>query len=370
MLFKRIRGNLVNNLPRLIFWEITSKCNLKCIHCRGQAEGDKVKGIGYGGIDGGAIPAKADKHELPLRELSLPEMKRFIDQVASFAKPIMVLTGGEPLYREDIFELADYISKKGLRTAIATNGTLITPDIAKKIKDSGVMRVSISLDGSNAKTHDEFRKQAGSFDKAIEGAKHLLNNNVELQINTTVTTHNVDELPQILEFAKNLGAKAFHMFLLVPVGCGLEIAKEKEISPQKYEEVLNWFYEKEQEGGIELKATCAPHYYRIARQKGSTKHGRGCLAGSAVCFVSHIGQVQPCGYLPVSAGNILEQNFKDIWESSKLFLEMRDPSKLKGKCGQCEYRVVCMGCRARAYGETKDYLNEEPYCVYEPKRVI
>jgi heme b synthase len=331
---------VIKNDLRLIFWETTNRCNLSCLHCRAEAS-----------------PVASPE------ELTTVEMKKFVDAVAAFAKPILVLTGGEPLYRKDIFEIARYATDKGLRVALATNGTLIDAAVARKIKESGVMRVSISLDGATPENHDNFRMQKGSFYQALEGFQHLKKVGVSLQINTTVTTHNVDELPAIYNLVKSLGAEAFHLFLLVPVGCGLKIAREKTISPSRYEEVLNWFCQKERLGEMELKATCAPHYARISKQRG-----KGCLAASAVCFVSYRGDVQPCGYLPLPAGNIRRQNFEDIWTKSELFAKLRDPSQLKGKCGDCEYRVVCEGCRARAYAESGDYLEAEPYCTYIPQK--
>lgn len=338
--------------PRLIFFELTNRCNLSCIHCR----------------------ASALKTASP-DEMTTNEIFKFIDDVAAFAKPIFVLTGGEPLYRPDIYEIISHTVKSGCVAALATNGTMVDKVAAEKIKEAGVSRVSISLDGSNPKTHDSFRQQDGAFDLAIQGLKNLQEVGVPVQINTTVTNHNLSEIPDIYELALKLGAVAFHLFLLVPVGCGLTIAKDKEISPAEYEEILNWFYEREEEGKIELKATCAPHYYRIRLQKakaaGKTLHpSRGCLAGSAVCFVSHKGEVQPCGYLPVKAGNVLRENFKDIWEKSTLFAELRDPDLLKGKCGDCEYKVICEGCRARAFASCGDYLEEEPFCTYVPKATV
>ena len=336
-------------LPRLIFFELTKRCNLGCIHCR----------------------ASATKEPLP-GEMTTPEVFHFIDEVASFAQPIMVLTGGEPLYRKDIFEIIKHTVERGLKAALATNGTLITSEMAAKIKEAGVTRVAISLDGAKEATHDGFRMQAGCFEQALNGVKLLREQGVGVQINTTVTKHNLTEIPAIYNLALKLGAQAFHIFLLVPVGCGLTIAREKEITPEQYEEILHWFYDREQEGKIELKATCAPHYYRIRLQRAAAEEkkvhpARGCLAGSAVCFVSHQGDVQPCGDLPLAAGNVRKEKFKDIWERSALFSDLRNTDLLKGKCGECEYKVICEGCRARAYASVGDYLEAEPFCTYQPK---
>lgn len=351
----RYRKNRENEL-RLIFWEVTSSCNLRCIHCR----------------------AEAGFERSPL-ELDLKEATDFIDQVVTFSNPILVITGGEPICRPDIFDIASYAAHKGLRTALATNGTLIEDETADKIIKAGIQRVSISLDGACPATHDTFRGQPGSFYAALAGFERLKERGMSLQINSTVARHNVAEVPDILDLAQKMGADALHIFMLVPVGCGLTIADEQMLPAQQYEEVLNWFYTQSRQVKMEMKATCAPHYFRIMRERAReegikvtpTTHGmaamtRGCLAGTGVCFVSYRGQVQPCGYLPVAAGNIRQQAFQEIWESSPVFQRLRDVTLLKGKCGQCEYRVLCEGCRARAFAETGDYMGEEPYCIYEP----
>jgi len=374
--------------PRLIFWETTAGCNLACIHCR------RIT------VAGQLVP----------QDLTTEEAFDLVDQIAAFAQPIFVLSGGEPLFRPDIFDIARYASDAGLIVALATNGTLIDADIAQRIAESGVRRVSISFDGADAPTHDTFRG-SGAFDKALAGMAHLRAAGVPYQINTTVARHNVHQMNETLRMAKDLGAQALHLFLLVPVGCGVEIADDQQISPTEYEGVLNWMYDAEMQGGIELKATCAPHYFRIVRQRQAEErrqgifrerpasHGRqaragshpghgdrgrpgdgneqarqamssitkGCLAGTGVCFVSNRGEVFPCGYLPVEAGNIRRQPFREIWEGSSLFAELRDPDLLGGKCGLCEFKRVCGGCRARAYGMTTSYLEEEPFCTFEPR---
>ncbi len=349
---------LKKNIPRLVFWELTKKCNLSCAHCRAEAEE-----IDYSG------------------ELSFEQITSVIDNITLEYSPIIVLTGGEPLFRNDIYDIARYGAGKGLKMALATNGTLIDREAAEKIAASGISRVSISIDGKSSEFHDRFRAVKGAFDRALAGARFLKNAGVEFQFNTTITRNNVDQVEDIVRLAETEGAKALHIFMLVPVGCGIELAESDMISAEKYEEVLHWFYEKSKSTGIEIKATCAPHYYRIIRQRareegrtlsfetdGMSAMTRGCLAGTGVCFISNTGNVQPCGYLPVSAGNILENDFTAIWENSELFAELRDFSKLKGKCGDCEYKGVCGGCRARAYYESGDYLTPEPYCLYEPKK--
>ncbi|WP_292469049.1 heme b synthase [Methanolobus sp.] len=343
--------------PRLIAWETTAGCNLSCKHCRGSSTEKKPEG-----------------------ELTTDEAFHFIDEIKKIGNPILILSGGEPLVRDDIFDIARYATEKGLRVAMATNGTLVTPEIAEKIKSVGIQRVSISLDGSSPQTHDDFRCMPGAFDGALSGIENLKEAGVGFQINPTITKRTIDEIPAILEMAKGLAADALHIFLLVPTGRGKELEND-EIPPVEYERILNWFYDRQKDAGIQLKATCAPHYFRIMRQRAEKEgteisvktHGyeamtKGCLGGTGFCFVSSTGDVFPCGYLPVLAGNIKKQSFKDVWENSKVFNDLRDVSKLKGKCGRCEYNTVCGGCRARAYAATGDYLEEEPYCIYVPKK--
>ncbi|MEA2063617.1 MAG: radical SAM protein [Gemmatimonadota bacterium] len=351
---------------RLVFWETTAGCNLSCRHCRRLDTGSE--GLALGDMDTAAC-------------------LELVEQVASFARPILVLSGGEPLIRPDIFQIAAHAAGLGLAVALATNGTLVNEETADKIIASGVRRVAISFDGATAGVHDSFRRQPGSFAKAGAGFRALKARGMSMQVNCTVARHNEHQLDEIVEMALGLGAEALHFFLLVPVGCGVEISREQQLSPERYEQVLNWLYDQERKHlGLQLKATCAPHYFRIVYQRGGGKeiteraktrgeHGmhsmtRGCLAGSAVCFISHTGEVFPCGYLPVSAGNVKETLLEKIWNEAPLFQVLRDTGNLKGKCGVCEYKNVCMGCRARAYGQTGDYLAEEPYCTYVPKKAL
>src|SRR5512141_1860367 len=230
--------------PRLIFWEVTKGCNLRCIHCR----------------------ASATELSSPT-DLPTSRALDIITQIAAYASPILVLSGGEPLYRRDIFQLARFATDRGLRVALATNGTMVTKELARRIVDSGVRRVSISLDGADALTHDTFRGIPGAFDAAVYGLRNLKELGMSVQINMTIARHNARHLPQVLDMARGLGADALHTFLLVPVGCGVDIAAEQMVAPEEYEEMLNWFYDRSLEGGIELKATCAPHYFRVARQR-------------------------------------------------------------------------------------------------------
>jgi heme b synthase len=346
------RGNVV----RMIAWEVTRSCNLNCAHCRAAASCGPYRG-----------------------ELSTDKCFKLIDEIAALSSPVIILTGGEPLLRPDIFEIATYGTNKGLRMVMATNGTLVTPAVAKKMIQSGIKRVSISIDGKDAHSHDNFRQQKGAFAGAMAGIEALKSAGMEFQINTTITTNNLNQIKDILKIAKDLGAAAHHIFLLVPTGRGKDLAAQA-ITAAEYEETLMWFHQESMSCEIQLKATCAPHYFRIMHQnkpkgeKPVKKAGgyfhestRGCLGGISFCFISHVGQVQPCGYLELDCGNVKKKSFAAIWEKSEVFRNLRDYSKYSGKCGRCEFIKVCGGCRARAYEATGDYLAEEPLCLYEPK---
>ncbi|HUR35092.1 MAG TPA: radical SAM protein [Vicinamibacterales bacterium] len=363
---------------RLVFWETTKACNLSCRHCR-------------------AVPQRS----LGPDELSTRQAFALIDAIGKVSRPVMVLSGGEPLYRPDIFEIASYGVASGFRMAMATNGTLIDASIAAKVAGAGISRVAVSLDGAVADTHDRFRNMDGSHAKALRGIRLLRDQGVSIQINSTIAKHNVGELPRLLDLALSLGADALHLFMLVPVGCGLEIAPAQMLPADEYERVLHWFDEQAKTSPIDLKATCAPHYYRIraqrleaARSRGDVSehfiapgtrakaapqllhgggHGqhlsamtRGCLAGTAICFISNVGKVYPCGYLPVSAGDTQVQPFPEIWNSSMVFEQLRNPDAYEGKCGVCRYESICGGCRARAYAATGNFMSEEPFCLYQP----
>ncbi len=351
---------------RLVFWETTAACNLACVHCR-----------------------RLDvATELSKEDLTTEQGLRLIDQIAETGRPILIFSGGEPLMRPDLFELAERARRHELIMALATNGTMIDASLAEDIRDAGFHRVSISLDGADAATHDAFRGLPGSFDQALSGLGHLRDVGVPTQINCTIARHNAEQLSAVLDLAETVGAVAAHFFLLVPVGCGEQIAEDQMLSPEETEQRLGELYELSEVRDLQIKATCAPHYYRIVRQRGKATGGhpgghgggghpggghpmhamtKGCLAGTGVCFVSHKGEVFPCGYLPIEAGNVLDQPFAEIWRESEVFGRLRDPTLLTGKCGRCQFKGVCGGCRARAFYEFGDYLAEEPFCVYEPK---
>lgn len=340
---------------RLVAWETTRNCNLSCVHCRASATNGPF-----------------------LNELDTKSSFRLIDQIAEVGPAIVILTGGEPLLRPDIFDIASHGTSRGLKMVMAPNGTLITPENARKMAESGIKRISISLDGATRERHDLFRGVEGAFESALNGIANAKAAGIEFQINTTIIRTNVDEIPKIMELAVQTGAVAHHIFLLVPTGRGKYIV-DKSINAEEYEETLNWFYDQREKTSLQLKATCAPHYYRILRQRakedGKTvsfeTHGldavtRGCLGGTGFCFISHTGIVQPCGFLQLNCGDVTRTSFADIWNSSEVFLSLRNYDMLKGKCGKCEYRKVCGGCRARAFEATGDYLAEEPLCLYKP----
>lgn len=341
--------------PRIIAWEITRSCNLSCVHCRAASE--------FGHYPG---------------ELSLDQIKATIDDIVTISNPIIILTGGEPLMRPDIWEIVDYCHEKGAMPVIGTNATLITEEIAAKMAEHKIPRISVSIDFPTAEGHDEFRAQPGCFDQTVAGIKMAKAAGVGVQINTTVTTRNAHLIEEIHDLAESLNVDAFHIFMLVPTGRGSEILAE-ELPPKEYEEVLTWAYHRQKTSPLHFKPTDAPHYYRIIRQLAKAEgrkvtreeYGldamtRGCLGGITFCFISHVGDLQPCGYFDMQLGNVKEQPFSQIWTESRVFNDLRDYSLLKGKCGACEYKAVCGGCRARALEITGDYLEAEPYCIYEP----
>jgi len=373
---------------RLLFWETTAGCNLACVHCRR--------------LDVAQSMCKDD--------LTTAQALNMIRSLPETGRPILVFSGGEPMMRPDLFDLAAEATRLHLPIALATNGTIMDDHLARRIVEVGFQRVSISFDGPDAQTHDTFRGIEGAFDASVRGFTLLRDNGMSMQMNTTITKHNYAKLDRMYQLALDLKADALHIFMLVPVGCGLSLSEQIMLSPQEYESALNWIYDRSLEGRLHLKATCAPHYFRVMRQRAKTdgrpmpaaahphrsmghpgghpaphsapgtQHPggahpdmtamtKGCLAGQAVCFVSHTGDVFPCGYLPVSSGNIKQTPFPRIWRDSEVFRNLRDDSQLEGKCGCCEFKKVCMGCRARAYAMSGDYLAEEPNCGFTPTRM-
>ena len=346
------------NQLRILAWEVTRSCNLNCRHCRAAAQSTPPEG-----------------------ELTTVECESVLRNISSFSKPVIILTGGEPMLRPDIYHLARFGTDLGLRMVMAPCGMLLDHSSCANLLSSGIQRISLSIDGATAETHDSFRRVTGAFEGVMRGIEVARATGLPFQINTTVTRLNLEELPAIFDMAARLGAVSFHPFLLVPAGRGKEIAGY-EISPQDYERVLNWIYENRNRYPMTLKPTCAPHYYRIMRQREQEAgrvvlpqtHGldamtRGCLGGQSFAFISSVGRVQMCGFLEHEAGNLKSNrfNFKEIWEDSPFFKQIRTPQSYKGRCGFCEYRNVCGGCRARAFAMSGDCMSEEPFCIYEPK---
>lgn len=341
-------------------WEVTRRCNLSCIHCRSSS------------------CFTASQHP----DCSLDQAFRLLEDIACVASPVIVLTGGEPLLRRDIFEIASYGTTLGFRMALATNGTLVTPEVCEKIIASGIQIVSLSLDGSNASIHDNFRQQPGAFDETIKATEYFKKFNIPFLINSSISERNKHDIPNMCSKAKALGARAWYMFMIVPTGRGADIMTEL-VKPKDYQALLEWHYAMEkEEDEILVRPTCAPQYYRIRFEKMREENlnvrsrplsfspggNKGCLAGQTIALIDVDGNVLPCSYLSIPAGNVHKQPFYDIWQSSKLFKKFRDYSSYKGRCGSCEFIKVCGGCRARAYALKGDYLAEEPFCNHIPLR--
>ncbi len=357
-----------NQILRLLFWETTIKCNLTCAHCR-----------------------RLETDEAAVRDLSSQQAKNLIGQLAELGgrqpmMPVLVFSGGEPLCRDDLFELVNHAKAAEIIPALATNGTLIDTSVAEEIRDSGIVRVAVSLDGATAEVHDKMRQLEGSFERALQGIKCLREKEVPFQINITLTRYNAGQLEDIYELAKSIGAIAVHIFMLVPVGCGRVLAETDMLSPEQYEQKMLEICRLDCRDELQMKVTCGPHYERVIREQGlyqarkktakisgsvpgKAGHGgasRGCLAGIGILFVGHQGNVFPCGYLPIDCGNVLKQSLSEIWYNNKDLARMRDSDNLEGKCGVCGYRDVCGGCRGRAYATTGNYMAEEPFCAYIP----
>ncbi len=342
---------------RLIAWELTRSCNLACAHCRASAERGPYPG-----------------------ELSTERSLELLSDIASFSSPIIILTGGEPLLRDDLFTIARRGADLGLRMVLATNGTLLEQETVRRLIRAGISRISISIDGKDERSHDGLRGVQGAFSGALFGIENAKREHLSFQINTTITKRNVGELSEIESLARRLGADAHHLFLLVPTGRGAQMAADS-LTAQEYEEVLGRIYRYEMAAPYPVKVTCAPQYMRIRQDTAAREgtairpggHGfaattRGCLGGISFLFISHDGTTQPCGYLEVTGGNITEIPIREIWERGEVFCRLRDYSRLGGKCGVCEYADICGGCRARALFTHGDYLGQEPLCPYVPRK--
>ncbi|MBC7325750.1 MAG: putative heme d1 biosynthesis radical SAM protein NirJ2 [Moorella sp. (in: Bacteria)] len=324
----------------LLSWNTTNQCNLYCDHCYRDA-GAKVED-----------------------ELSTAEAKNLIDEAVKAGFRIMIFSGGEPLLRPDLLDLIAYAAGQGLRPVLGSNGTLLTPDLARKLKKAGARAIGISLDSCDPARHDRLRQKAGAWQEALDGMAACREAGLPFQVHTTVFEWNQDELEKLTDFAVDLGARAHHFFFLVPTGRAASIEAES-LRAEAYEATLRRILQKQQQVDIELKPTCAPQFMRIAREMGiPARYSRGCLAGIAYCIISPQGNVQPCAYLNLPAGNVREKPFSHIWQESEVFRILRTEN-YGGGCGRCGYKKICGGCRARAWYYHGDYMAEEPWCLYQ-----
>jgi putative heme d1 biosynthesis radical SAM protein NirJ2 len=324
----------------IVSWMTTNQCNLTCKHCYQDA---------------------GDEYE---RELDTGQAKTLIEQIARAGFKIMIFSGGEPLLRPDIFELVAYAKANGLRPVFGTNGMLITPDVAHKLKDAGAAAMGISLDSLDASKHNEFRGDPQAFELTIQGMKNCRDVGLPFQVHTTIMDWNEQEILDITDYAVELGAQAHYLFFLIPVGRGKYI-NETSLKVLENEELLGRIMEKQRTAPIDLKPTCAPQFVRIARQMGiDLRFTRGCLAGLTYCIISPAGIVRPCAYMMEPAGDLRQESFDAIWQNSEVFKTLRTQA-YSGACGSCDYKDGCGGCRARAaYYHDGDYMAADEYCAH------
>lgn len=346
--------------PHVIAFEVTRRCRFNCLHCRAQA----------GDVNDELTTVQCMKILAAVADFCVP--CRTGTKRKSGSAPIVILTGGEPMERPDIYELIQHGRKLGLRIVMATCGYLIDEQAVARLKKAGVTALSLSLDGSHAETHDKFRQSPGAFDAVVRAAGLVRNAKMRFQINTTLCKTNIEEVRGIIELAKRLGAYCFNAFILVPTGRAEKMADEL-LDPIRYDVLLNELLRLKIESTIEVRVTCGPQFTRVcerAKEKNLVDQVHGCMGGRGFAFISYRGDVQTCGFLDISAGNLVKNryNFGKIWTKSKFLNEIRDTSAYKGACGECEYLSMCGGCRARAYAITGDYLAGDPICGYRSKR--
>lgn len=349
-----------NMNPFIVIWEVTRACALQCLHCRAEAQ-----------------------YQADPRQLTFEEGKKLIDQIAEMDRPLFVFTGGDPLMRPDLYELARYaIDERKLPVSMTPSATpRVTLEAIHQAKEVGLSRWAFSLDGSNAEIHDHFRGTKGSYDLTMKGIEHLKQLQIPIQVNTTVSKYNLEDLPAIAGKVKEMGAVLWSVFFLVPTGRGMQ---KDMISAEEHEEVMKWLTVVQRTMPYGVKTTEAPHYRRVFLQE-EKKRGqnqgeaaakrvdllgrapKGVNDGNGFVFISHIGDVYPSGFLPVVCGNVRERPIADIYRNSPVMRQLRDKSQLKGKCGVCEFNRICGGSRARAYAVTGDYLESDPYCIYLPQ---
>ena len=326
---------------RVVAWELTRACNLSCPYCRAEA--------GVAGPD----------------ELGTKAAFGILEEICALGRPIVILSGGEPLLRRDVFDIAARATSLGLPVALATNGTLVDDAVAARIRESGVRRASVSLDFPDAARHDAVRGE-GTFNRAIGGIEALKRAGVGFQVNVTVGAANAALLGEMLDLAVGLGAEAFHLFFIVDVGRAAQC--QAGLAIEDYEGVLERIVEIERRSPIEVKVTCAPQYERVRKAAGLSDEGRrvtrGCLAGCGFLFISAVGEIKPCGYFDHVLAYAGRRALAEVWEANPVLAALRAFDSLGGGCGRCRNNRVCGGCRARALSTTGDYLNADPACPY------
>ncbi|GGE43884.1 radical SAM protein [Pullulanibacillus camelliae] len=350
-----------NQDPFIVIWELTRACLLRCLHCRADAQ--------------------YYRHS---QELNFQEGKALIDQIHEMNNPILVFTGGDPLMREDLFDLIQYAVDKGVRVSMTPSATpKVTKEAIAKAKGHGLARWAFSIDGPNKEIHDYFRGTDGSFDLTINAIRYLHELDLPVQINTVISKNNSDYIKEMADLVASLNAVLWSVFFLVPTGRGERLTP---ISPEEHEGVLHQLYDIKKEKSFDIKTTEAQHFRRVIIQRNKEERRneslfqtertakvdvlgrapRGVNSGKGFLFISHIGDVYPSGFLPIKCGNVRERSLADIYRNHHVFQELRNANLYKGKCGACEYRHICGGSRARAYAVTGDYLESEPYCTYIP----
>ncbi|MFC1761349.1 radical SAM protein [Planctomycetota bacterium] len=327
--------------PQIMAFEVTGKCQFHCRHCRANAECT------------------------PTGELTTDQCKQILFALANYAKCMVIFTGGEPLERPDIFELLDHTQSLGLGSVMATCGYLIDKDMIKRLQEAKVMALSFSLDGSSAETHDLFRQAKGAFNAVLKATELARAAGMRFQINTTLSRINKHEVIAISAMAERMGAACFNPFILVPTGRGEELSDQL-LDPVEYETLLNELLKIKINSSIPMRVTCGPQFARITRTRAEERvdAAPGCMGGREFGFISRQGVVQTCGFLQISAGNLLENgyDFRQIWEESHFLEEIRDREHYSGKCSMCAYMDTCGGCRARAFAASGDYLGNDPLC--------
>ena len=347
----------IHQRPLLVYWELTRACELACRHCRAEA-----------------VP---DRHP---DELTTEEGYRLLEQLTEFGNPLphIVITGGDPLKRPDLWDLIRAARKRGFTVAITPSGTYaLTPNIVQRFKEEGIWMMAISIDGATAERHDGIRQVPGSFEQTVRAAQWARDAQLPIQVNTLVCNQTADDLPAVYDLITGLGAARWSLFFLIQVGRGEGL---EEVSPAHSERICEWLFDKANEGKLDIKTTEAPHYRRVVLQHNlveqstraaeTIRRGFGIRDGAGIVFISHIGDVYPSGFLPIRAGNVREQSPVDIYRHAKLFVSLRDTGQLKGKCRYCDFRQVCGGSRARAFAYTGDPLESDPLCPYVSEEAL